>query len=163
VKHIITALALMASPAVADCYLPVGIGSKHINATRDFNEFNPSLGLGCAWGGERFQYGLEGGVAYNSYSNWMTYGAAFAHARAASFESVDLWAGAFVGYAGYANLATSGGSNIPTLGDTHIMVAGLTGIAEFERVNVVLNYIPFGSKMDGVLILKLQFPIGGRR
>ena len=161
----ILAAALCASLAgqaqSAEVYVPLGLGSYHANATREFNEFNPSIGIGIQSEGDRVRYGAEVGIAYNSYEHWGSYGAVFANVRLAEFDNVSFWGGAFVGLAEYPNLINyAEKKGIPTVGD-HIMVAGLTGIAEFERFSFVVNVIPFGEAMSGVAIFKIQIRIGG--
>jgi len=141
-------------------YGTVNIASLHINATRDFNEFNPGLGLGVTWGSDTFRYGVEAGFFENSYSHQSTYITTNWRWRVADFENVGLWAGGFVGFADYPNLTGYADKfGIPRIGD-HIMIGGFAFTAEFERVNWTLLYTPVGSKMDGVFGLKASFPFG---
>ena len=161
-KHVITALALMASPVVAqDFHGAINLGSKHINATREFNEFNIGAELGVRWG-EQWRAGVSGGVFLNSYEHWATYVAADLDYRIYDGEHLDVYAGAFVSFADYPNLSGYADKyGVPRVG-AHIMIAGLEATIASERgPEWLVRYVPFGKAMDGVISLSLRFPIGG--
>ena len=160
-KHLITALALMATPAAAEPYLALNLGSHHINATRAFNEANIGVGAGIRWG-DGIRAGLSGGVFLNSYSHWSTYVAADLDFRVIDTDGLDVYAGAFVSLVDYPNLVGYADKRgIPRVG-SHIMIAGLEASLVPERgPEWLVRYVPVGDKMSGVASFSLRFPFGG--
>ncbi|MCF6304388.1 MAG: hypothetical protein L3J33_03340 [Rhodobacteraceae bacterium] len=149
-----------AKPTKADpeFYTSISIASLHVNATRDFNEFNPGIGIGVTWGNDVLRYGLEVGTFRNSYYFQSTYATANWRWRVATLGDVNIWAGGWLGFAEYPNLIGYADKfGIPRIGD-FVMVGGASATVEFDRFNIVGLYTPVGNKMDGVLALKINIP-----
>lgn len=153
--------AYTTTPATAQEWsVDINLAAKHVNATQEFNELNPGLGVNVSWG-KQWRASLSGGVYLNSYSSWSGYALAGLDARLVDMPALDIYAGVWAGFAQYGNLVGYADRNgIPRIGD-YIMMAGGSASAKFEAVEVVVRYLPAGDKMDGVAGLSLRFPIGG--
>lgn len=155
-KYLITVLTLLTSPVAAqDYYGNIHLGSKHLGATRDFNEFNPGLGLGVRWG-ERFRYGLEAGAFYNSYSEWSTYAATFAQYRVIDGERWDTYLGGAMTFASYPNLVGYADKyGIPRVGN-HIGIPSLTVEFDHGDYSIASNVVVGGAKFDALVTVSIK-------
>lgn len=124
--------------------LSVLLGTEHVGATRNFNEYNPGLFL--TWERQTFDYSI--GTFYNSYEDVSVMGAI-----GYNFEvAPDLELGAFTGIAHY-----------PGEGDQFRVAAGdfvpLLGVQARYR-NVFTQLIPAdGDTVDAVLTFGLSFSL----
>ena len=150
-------ITMMALPLKAqDFYGNIHLGSKHFGATREFNEFNPGVGLGIRWG-DTFRYGLEAGVFYNSYSEWSTYGAAFAQYRVVDGDHWDTYLGGTVTLAGYPNLVGYADKyGIPRVG-THILVPSLSVEFDHGDYAIASHIIVGGAKFDTLVTVSIKY------
>ncbi|MEO1000302.1 MAG: hypothetical protein AAFW69_06830 [Pseudomonadota bacterium] len=102
----------------------ISFASLHVNATQDFQDFNPGFALGFTRrvGAEWFELGAEGGVFRNSFGGRSTYAIAFGDARVLNRRRVSAHAGIFAGFAEYSEIRNTP-AGVPRVGD-YIFVAG---------------------------------------
>ena len=101
--------------------------SLHVNPDRDFNEFNPGIGVGSEAPFRRSDYvfGLEAGRFRNSLEEGTSYAAAYVERKFAPVRSTSIGLGAFFAYAEYPNEVQRAEDNgFITFGD-FVPVAGL--------------------------------------
>ena len=155
-KHILAAAMLMASPVAAqDYYASIHLGSKHIGATREFNEFNPGLGLGVRWG-EGFRYGVEGGFFLDSYLEWSTYVAGFAQVRVINGPVWDTYLGGAATFASYPNLVGYADNiGIPRVGN-HILIPSLSLEFDHGDYSISTHVIVGGDKFDALVTASMK-------
>jgi len=128
-----------------DClslYLTVSLGSAHINATRELNENNPGIGVGCEI---RENLVLEGGGLINSYNDTTSYAIAIMTRDYGKWEL-----GVFGGIAHYPDAKNN--INLPSVGD-FIPAGGV----QAARGPFLIRLIPQdGIISDAVLIFQLR-------
>lgn len=134
-----TLLSLSMIAALSACGLPnmidrngaynygvISHASKHLNATKDFNETNPGLGLGseAPLRGTKWAVGAEAGFFENSNNNTSPYAVGYFERDVIVNKPRALRVGFFSGYARYPNEAANSDSIIPAIGD-YIAIGGL--------------------------------------
>lgn len=120
------------------------LGSEHLGATRDFNEFNPGVFL--TWETKTFDYSV--GAFYNSYEGVSALGSMGYNYEVAR----DLDIGAFAGLAYYPG---EGDQFDVSVGDV-IPIVGL----QTRYRQAFVQYIPAdGDTVDGLVTFGLSFDI----
>lgn len=165
-------LSLTAVAALSACGLPdmivrggsynyatISHASKHLGATKDFNETNLGLGLGseAPLRNSKWAFGVEGGAFENSNSNTTIYGVSYFERDMLVAKPRALRLGVFGGYARYPAEAAKSDSIFPTIGD-YIPVAGLQAtIPTFGPHEFRVRVTPGLSRSSAIIALQSNF------
>lgn len=166
---VIAALVCLApTSALAETELRIGanLGSIHIAPEQDFNNFNPGLFVSTTFRAEkRFQYGLQAGAYFNSYSERTIYALSFANWRVADIGSAELRAGGFAGFFEYPDLADSArGWGWPTLGNYVLALGPSVKLRAQNGLEFSVGFLPVtGKEAAGVFTFQTSIPFGARR
>ncbi len=140
-------------------YASVSHISEHVDATKDFNENNPGLGLGseAPLRGTKWAFGVEGGFFENSNSNTSIYGVTYFERDVLASKPRALRVGFFTGYARYPNEAANSDTFFPTIGD-YIPVAGLQAtVPTFGPHEFRVRVAPGLSRSSAIVSLQSNF------
>ena len=101
-------------------HVTVNLGSKHINASRDFNEVNPGFGIGVSApvADGKYEMAVELGQYRNSVNGNSTYVVGSLDTEAAALSRrTKVRLGGFAGVVRYPGLSDKFTSGIPSVGD----------------------------------------------
>ena len=165
-------LSLMAAVTLSACGLPdmivrggsynyatINHASKHLNATKDFNENNFGLGLGseAPLRNSKWAVGVEGGYFENSNNNTSIYAVGYFERDMLETKPRALRVGFFSGYARYPAEAANSDSIFPTIGD-YIPVAGLQAtVPTFGPHEFRVRVAPGLSRSSAIVALQSNF------
>ena len=135
-------------------HLAFNLGSHHLNASRDFNEFNPGIGIGQPGpiGTGTSQLGVEAGQYKNSLGDQSYYLMASFDAQIASITpNVALRMGGFSGFARYKGTANKFKNHgVPTIGDWVLAVGLQTTLRVADTYDLRLRVMPAGNVADAL-------------
>jgi len=140
-------------------YATFSHASTHVDATKDFNENNPGLGLGseAPLRGSKWSVGVEGGYFENSNNNTSIYGVGYFERDVLANRPRALRVGFFTGYARYPNEAANSDTFFPTIGD-YIPVAGLQAtVPTFGPHEFRVRVAPGLSRSSAIISLQSNF------
>ncbi len=140
-------------------YGTISHASEHVNATKDFNETNPGLGLGseAPLRGTKWSAGVEAGFFENSNSNTSTYAVGYFERDMLAKRPRALRVGFFSGYARYPSEAANSNSIFPSIGD-YIPVAGLQAtVPTIGRHEFRVRLAPGLSRSSAIISLQSNF------
>ena len=140
-------------------YATISHVSKHIDATKDFNEVNPGLGIGseAPLRGSPWSIGVEAGAFENSNSNTTPYAVTYFEREMLKDRPRALRVGFFGGYARYPSETGSFDGIIPSIGD-YIPVAGLQAtIPTFGAHEFRVRLSPGLSRSRAIIALQSNF------
>ena len=135
--------------------------SKHINPGKDFNEFNPGIGIGSEAPLRRAPYalGVEAGRYRNSLDEQSIYAATYVERKLTPARGPsEIGLGAFFGYAEYpSEVAAAKDRGFITFGD-FVPVVGLQAtVATFGPHEFRFRLTPGLQQSDGILTLQSNF------
>jgi len=165
----VIALALMALLTAAQVaraegspflkHVTIQMASIHTGATRDFNEFNPGLGVGFSTGLGETKFELEADVGFykNSFSDWSAYaGVGITYELFRPHPRVGVRAGPIAGLAYYPNAQVFRDAGIPTVGDA-VVFGGVALFARIDnRIELRSRYLPTAGGADGILSFEMR-------
>lgn len=140
-------------------YATVTHVSEHVNATRNFNENNPGLGIGseAPFIGAKWAVGVEAGAYKNSNSNTSPYVLGYFERDMIPSKPRALRLGFFTGYARYPAEANRFSDRYPVIGD-YIPVAGLQAtIPTFGPHEFRLRATPGLNQSSAIISLQSNF------
>lgn len=140
-------------------HLMFSLGSYHLNASQDFNEFNPGIGLGVTIPDDTFggELGLEFGHYENSLSSSSYYATGSYDWQVMDFGgNTTLRLGGFAGASHYPGDSDKfKGRGVPTIGNW-VIVAGAQGTVRIDDTyDVRLRVMPAGNVADALFTLQL--------
>jgi len=131
----------------------------HLNASRDFNEFNPGIGIGITGkiGSGSTEFGLEAGQYKNSLSNQSYYLIASADTEVLSVsEDLKVRMGGFTGFARYPETANKFKNHgVPTVGDWVLAIGLQTTFRVADTYDLRLRVMPAGNVADALFTAQL--------
>ncbi len=141
-------------------HLTFNLGSHHLNATRDFNEVNPGIGIGITGpsGLGRSEFGLELGQYKNSLNNQSYYVMGSLDTEIARLgPDMALRLGGFAGLARYPSNANKFKDHgVPTFGDW-VLAAGLQSTLRInDTYDLRLRVMPAGSVADALITAQIS-------
>ena len=155
-------MAQMASAADTSSWRPhitFNLGSHHLNANRDFNEFNPGLGVGLSKEFSGFELSGEIGQYHNSLDEQSQYAMASVDREIARFGQRTAWRmGGFAGFARYPSSSNKFKDHgVPTFGDWVLGVGLQTTFRFDDKYDLRLRVMPAGHVADA--LFTAQFSI----
>lgn len=143
----------------ASPYIAFNLGSYHLNASQDFNEVNPGLGVGVSMpsGIGNFSLDVELGQYRNSIKSDSYYVmSSLDHQIYAPSDRLSVRLGAFGGFAHYpGNKIKFKNSDVPTIGNW-VLAAGLQTVLRVDnKYDVRLRVMPAGKVADALFTLQL--------
>lgn len=140
-------------------HLTFNLASHHLNASRNFNEVNPGLGIGLTGpiADGRTEFGLELGQYKNSLNTQSYYVMAALDVEIAELSpNVALRIGGFSGFAHYSEAANKfKGHGVPTLGNWVMAVGLQTTLRLADTYDLRLRVMPAGNVADALLTAQL--------
>jgi len=140
-------------------HLTFNLASLHLNASRDFNEFNPGIGIGLTApvGTGPSEIGVEAGQYRNSLGDQSYYVMASFDAQIASLTpNMALRLGAFSGFARYPGTANKFKNHgVPTIGDWVLAVGLQTTLRIADTYDVRLRVMPAGNVADALFTAQM--------
>jgi len=140
-------------------YLVVNLASYHLNASQNFNEINPGIGIGVTlpdqmMGGE---LGLEIGQYRNSLDSGSYYATGSYDWQVADFGGdVALRMGAFAGASHYpGDAAKFKNRGVPTIGNWVIVGGAQATVRIDDTYDVRLRVLPAGKVADALFTLQM--------
>ncbi len=150
-------LAQMATAAESKNFRPhltFNLGSHHLNASRDFKEFNPGLGIGVSGplGLGSLEIGIEMGQYRNSLERQSYYVMGSLDTEVASFsDNVALRLGGFGGFARYPGSANKFKNHgVPTIGDWVLGIGLQSTVRIADTYDLRLRVMPAGHVADAL-------------
>jgi len=140
-------------------YATISHASEHIDASKDFNESNPGLGLGseAPLRNSKWSVGVEGGFFENSNNNTSIYGLGYFERDMLENNPRALRVGFFSGYARYPAEAANSNSFLPSIGD-YIPVVGLQAtVPTVWRHEFRVRVAPGLSRSSAIVALQSNF------
>ncbi len=140
-------------------YATISHVSEHIDASKDFNEVNPGLGIGseAPLRGSPWSVGVEAGAFENSNRNTSPYAVGYFERAMLKDRPRALRVGFFGGYARYPNESGSFDGIIPSIG-AYIPVAGLQAtIPTFGPHEFRVRLSPGLSRSTAIISLQSNF------
>ncbi len=142
-------------------HLTFNLASYHHNATEDFNEVNPGIGIGVTFEDKRFggELGFEAGQyknSLNSNSYYLTTSYDWEVADLGNDVKVRL--GGFTGashYPGDANKFKDRG--VPTLGNWVLVAGAQATVRVNDTYDVRLRVLPAGDVADALFTMQVGF------
>lgn len=140
-------------------HLTLNVGSYHVNASQDFNEFNPGIGAGLTFGirNPNIEIDVEVGQYRNSLSDNSVYVMAAWDAQIARLSSNVTWrAGTFFGFSHYpGDSSRLKGRGVPTIGNW-VMGAGLQSSLRLnDTTDLRVRVMPAGNVADALFTMQL--------
>ena len=132
----------------------INLGSRHLGASEDFQEFNPGLGLGAflpVFEGRAVAAG-EIGFYRNSLDRISVYATGSLDTAILAAQRTELRIGLFGGLANYPDDAEKfGDTGVPTIGSV-VVVGGAQATLRFDdRVDFRVRVVPAGNVADAIL------------
>ncbi len=149
----------MINRATAYNYVTISHASEHIDASKDFNETNPGLGVGseAQLRGSKWSFGVEAGAFENSNNNTTPYAVGYFERDMLADKPRQVRLGFFSGYARYPSEAANSDGIFPTIGD-YIPVAGLQAtIPTFGPHEFRVRVAPGLSRSRAIIALQSNF------
>ncbi len=139
-------------------HLTVNIGSYHLNASQDFNEVNPGLGVGLTFGiaNPNIELDIEIGQYRNSLSDNSVYIMGAWDTQIAKLSPNLTWrAGSFIGVSHYpGDSSRLKGNGVPTFGNW-VMGGGLqTSLRLNDDTDLRMRIMPAGKIADALFTLQ---------
>lgn len=140
-------------------HLTLNVGSYHLNASQEFNEVNPGLGVGLTFGiaNPNIEVDVEIGQYRNSLSDNSVYIMGSWDTQIAQLSSNLTWrAGSFIGLSHYpGDSSRLKGNGVPTFGNW-VMGGGLqTSLRLNDETDLRLRVMPAGKIADALFTLQV--------
>lgn len=140
-------------------HISFNIASYHLNASRDFNEVNPGIGIGRSFrlGETNAEIDAEIGIYKNSLERQTIYAMTSLDTRVARLGSAaTLRMGVFSGlahYPGDTNKFKKQG--VPTIGNWVMAVGGQAALRINDRHDLRVRVMPAGKVADALFTLQI--------
>lgn len=140
-------------------HVAFNLASHHIGATRDFEEFNPGVGIGFTLpvGARGFEIAAEVGQYHNSVGRNSVYATGSLDVAVAQIAPrAQLRLGGFGGFAYYQNASDKfKGGGVPMIGDWLVIGGAQATVRIDDTYDIRLRALPAGKAANAILTLQL--------
>ena len=141
-------------------HLTFNLASHHLNASRNFNEINPGIGIGITGpsGLGASEFGIEAGQYRNSLDDQSYYVTASLDTEVVAISpNVTLRMGGFGGFAHYSESANKFKDHgVPTIGDWVMAIGLQTTLRIADKYDLRLRVMPAGHVADALLTAQIS-------
>ncbi len=139
------------------------LGSNHLGADEEFNEFNPGIALGFTLPARDSDwiYGLEVGQYRNSHSQNSQYVLGSIERPVAQLgDETTLKLGLMAGLARYNEVAQElGRKGVPTIGDWVLAGGATAAINHRDRLELRVGVVPAPGVADAIFTFQVRMPL----